>query len=206
MKPGTRERAASPRGVTSGVALRLRPVVELTPDQLLEPSSLNRDLRLEMTAEGGLIVMNPTGGWSDRRKMNLATRVGTWAERDGTGVAFDSSTGFVLPNGAIRSPDASWIENTRLEALGDEQLEKYLPLCPEFVVELLSPSDRLSAAHENMREYTENGARLGWLLVPASKRVYVYRSGGSVEEFEDPAKLSAEPVLPGFTLEVRAVW
>lgn len=206
MKPRVRVEAAAIRGASSGVAVRLRPVVELSPDQLLELSDLNRDLRLEMTAEGELIVMNPTGGWSGRRNMKLAIRVGTWAERDDTGVAFDSSTGFVLPNGAIRSPDASWVENSRLEALSPEELEKYLPLCPDFVVELLSPSDGLGAAQEKMREYIENGARLGWLLVPASRRAYIYRPGRSVEELEDPANLSGEPVLSGFTLEVQAVW
>lgn len=138
--------------------------------------------------------------------MKLGTRVGIWAERNGTGIAFDSPTGFVLPNGAIRSPDASWVENTRLEAMSDEDREKYLPLCPDFVDEILSPSDSLSLTQEKMREYLENGARLGWLLVPASKRVYVYRPGRPVEALDDPERLSGERVLHGFVLNTREVW
>jgi len=206
MKPETREKAPAALGVTSGVAVRLRPVVELSPDQLLELSALNRDLRLEITSEGELVVMNPTGGWSSRRNATATSRLVVWAERDGTGVAFDSSGGFVLPNGAIRSPDASWVENTRLEALSPEEREKYLPLCPDFVVELLSPSDVLGATQEKMQEYLENGARLGWLLVPASKRVYVYRPGQQIEELENPEYLPGAPVLPGFVLDPREVW
>ncbi|CAN5342849.1 hypothetical protein BH24ACT19_BH24ACT19_09330 [soil metagenome] len=116
------------------LVLRLRPVVELSRDQLLELSSLNDDLRLELTAEGELIVMAPAGGESSHRNMKLAIRVGAWSESDGTGVAFDSSGGFILPNGAIRSPDASWVERSRYEALTAEQREKFLPLCPDFVV------------------------------------------------------------------------
>ncbi len=189
-----------------GVVLRLRPVVELSGDQLLELSSLNDDLRLELTAEGELIVMTPAGGESGRRNMKLAIRVGNWSESDGTGVAFDSSTGFTLPNGAIRAPDASWVERSRYETLTPEQREKYLPLCPEFVIELRSPSDALGTLREKMVEYMENGARLGLLLDPASKRVYVYKPGEPVRELADPEEVSADPVLPGFVLRPREVW
>lgn len=188
------------------LVLRLKPVIELSEDQLFELSSLNDDLRLELTAEGKLIVMAPAGGESSRRNMKLAIRIGAWSESDGTGVAFDSSGGFILPNGAIRSPDASWIERSRYEALTPQQRERYLPLCPEFVIELRSPSDRLGALQEKMVEYVENGARLGLLLDPVRKRVYVYKPGEPVRELADPEEVSADPVLPGFVLKPRDVW
>lgn len=193
-------------GESFGMVLRLRPVLRLNPDQLLELSSLNRNLRLELTAEGELVVTPPAGGESGRRNMKLAIRFGTWSEEDGSGVAFDSSTGFVLPNGAIRAPDASWVERSRHEALTPEQREKYLPLCPDFVIELRSPSDGLGSLQEKMVEYMENGARLGLLLDPAQKRVYAYRRGEPVRELEDPEEIPGDPVLPGFVLKVCEIW
>ena len=188
------------------LVLRLRPVIELSGDQLLELSSLNDDLRLELTAGGELIVMPPAGGESSRRNMKLAVRIGAWSESDGTGVAFDSSGGFILPNGAIRSPDASWVERSRYGSLTTEQRKKFLPLCPDFVVELRSPSDALSALQEKMVEYVENGARLGWLIDPTERRVYVYRPGAPLRQLDNPEKVSGEDILPGFVLEMRELW
>jgi Uma2 family endonuclease len=206
MKSAAHDKGAPVHDEPFGVVVRLRPVLELSPEQLLEISGLNDDLRLELTAEGELIVMTPAGGESGRRNMKLAVRLGIWTERDGTGVAFDSSTGFVLPNGAVRSPDASWVENSRLEALSAEEREKFLPLCPDFVIELRSPSDRLEVLQEKMVEYLDNGARLGWLIDARQKRVYVYRPGAPVRRLDDPEKVSGEGVLPGFELEMREVW
>jgi Uma2 family endonuclease len=205
MKPAVHERMPA-HGEPFGVVLRLRPVVELSGDQLLELSSLNDDLRLELTAKGELIVMTPAGGESGRRNFELTLQLGTWTKRDGTGVAFDSSAGFTLPNGAIRAPDASWIERSRYEALTPEQREKYPPLCPDFIIELRSPSDRLSTLQEKMAEYVENGARLGLLLDPTRKRVYVYKPGEPVRELADPEEVPADPVLLGFVLKPREVW
>jgi Uma2 family endonuclease len=206
MKPAVRDKGAPVHGEPLGVVVRLCPVLKLSPDQLLEISSLNSELRLELTAEGELVVMTPAGGESGRRNMKLAIRVGVWAEEDGTGIAFDSSTGFVLPNGAIRSPDASWVERSRYEALALEQREKFLPLCPDFVVELRSPADALGVLREKMVEYMENGARLGLLLDPVGKRVYVYRRGEAVQELTDPEEVPCDPVLRGFVLRLREVW
>ncbi len=206
MKPAVHEIGVPVPEMPPPLVLRLRPVVELSADQLLELSSLNEGLRLELTAEGELIVMAPAGGESSRRNMKLAIRVGAWSEGDGTGVAFGSSGGFVLPNGAIRSPDASWVERSRYEALILEQREKFLPLCPDFVVELRSPSDALSTLQDKMVEYVENGARLGLLLDPARKRVYVYKPGEPVRELADPEEVTADPVLPGFVLKPREIW
>jgi Uma2 family endonuclease len=206
MKPAVQVEGAPVPEMPPPLVLRLRPAIELSGDQLLELSSLNEDLRFELTAEGELIVMTPAGGESGRRNMRLAVQIGTWSERDGTGVAFDSSGGFILPSGAIRSPDASWVQRSRYEALTSEQREKFLSLCPDFVVELRSPSDALSTLQEKMAEYVENGARLGLLLDPVHKRVYVYKPGEPVRELADPEVVSADPVLPGFVLKPREVW
>jgi Uma2 family endonuclease len=206
MKPAVRKEGRPVHNEPFGVVLRLRPVLDLGPEQLLKLSGLNSDLRLELTSKGELIVMPPAGGWSSRRNMKLGFQLELWSRQDGTGVAFDSSGGFILPNGAIRSPDASWVENSRLQALSAEELEKYLPLCPDFVVELRSPSDRLGALQEKMREYLQNGTKLGWLLDPSSKRVYVYRPEEPVRELKNPQTVSAEPVLSGFVLDLREIW
>lgn len=188
------------------LVLRLRPVIELTEDQLLKLSGLNRDLRLELTAQGELIVMPPAGGETSRRNLGLAAQLWAWTKRDGTGVAFDSSGGFVLPNGAVRSPDTAWVPRSRLEELTAEQREKFLPLCPDFVVELRSPSDSLSMLQDKMQEYLENGVRLGWLIDPEQKRVYVYRPEAPIQQLENPQRISGDPVLPGFVLDLREIW
>lgn len=204
-KPATRSEV--PVGTEHmAFVLRLRPVVELTGDKLLELSSLNRDLRLEMTAEGELIVMPPAGGETSDRNAEIIMQLRLWSKRDGAGVTFDSSGGFVLPNGAVRSPDASWVEQTRLAALLQEQRKKFLPLCPEFVVELRSPSDSLATLQAKMQEYLENGAKLGWLIDPENKRVYVYRPREPVRELKNPENVSGDPVLPSFVLDLREIW
>ena len=177
----------------------------LSDDELLELSQLNPEIRLEVSAQGDLIIMPPAGGGTGNRNAEITMQLRLWAKRDGTGVAFDSSTGFRLPNKALRSPDASWVSREQLEPLTPEQREKFLPLCPEFVVELLSPSDSLKVAQQKMQEYLENGAELGWLVDAKAKRVYVYTSEG-VAELEEPDTLSAEPVLAGFRLELSEIW
>ena len=168
------------------VVLKLTPVINLTDDQLFELCQLNRDWRIEYTAQGELIVMPPTGGEAGSQNAELTFQVQAWTRQDQTGVAFDSSTGFKLPNGATRSPDAAWVRRTRLAGLTREQKQKFLPLCPDFVIELRSPTDNLQAVLAKMQEYLDNGAQLGWLLDPLTRRVHVYltaapprNSGGS---------------------------
>ena len=190
MKPATRKEEPS-SAEHRPLTLSLRPVVELTPDRLLELSSLNKDLRLELTAEGDLIVMPPAGSETGDRNAELTMQLRVWAKRDGTGVTFDSSTGFTLPNGAVRSPDASWVRRSRWASLTAEQRRKYAPLCPDFVIELLSPSDNLRATQEKMQEYIENGARLGWLIDPEQRRVYVYQPGAEVRRWRTPKRSRA---------------
>jgi Uma2 family endonuclease len=129
-----------------------------------------------------------------------------WALQDGTGVSFDSSTGFNLPNGVTRSPDAAWVKRFRLAGLTPEQREKFLPLCPDFVVDLGSPSNRLSSLQEKIQEYLDNGAQLGWLIDPPGRQVYVYRPNRPVEGLENPATILGDPILPGFVLDLQEIW
>ena len=129
-----------------------------------------------------------------------------WAKRSGTGVAFDSNGGFILPNGAMRSPDASWVRRGRLVALTAEQKQRFLPVCPDFVIELRSPSDRLAPIEAKMREYIENGARLGWLIDPIERKVHVYKNGEPVRALDNPDTLRADPTLPGFVLDLKPSW
>jgi Uma2 family endonuclease len=167
---------------------------------------LNSDWRIECTSEGDLIIMPPTGGWTGRRNFTLTGLFSRWVEADGTGIGFDSSTGFTLPNGAKRSPDLAWVRRSRWEALTREEQEEFPPICPDFVAELRSRSDALATLQAKMQEYIANGAQLGWLFDPQEKKVYIYRPDADVLCLEDPATLSGEPVLPGFTLDVQLLW
>jgi Uma2 family endonuclease len=180
--------------------------LDLTDGQFFQLCQDNRDLRFEMTARGELIIMAPTGSETGRRNARINQRLLSWADEDATGVVFDSSAGFRLPNGARVSPDASWILRERYEAIPLELREKFAPICPDFVVELRSKSDQLRVLQDRMEEYIENGARLGWLLDPTDKKVYVYRPGKETGILEDPETASGDPVLRGFTLRLQEVW
>jgi len=188
------------------LVLRLRPVFDLTDDQLAELASLNDPLRLEWTAEGALEIMAPAYSRTGNRNLKLAMRVGIWAEQDGTGETYDSSTGFRLPNGAVRSPDVSWVRRERLAALSAEQRNTFFPLCPDFVLELRSSSDTLPKLDAKMREYLANGAQLGWLIDPKTRTVRVYRPAQAVQTLTNPETLAGDPELPGFTLDLRPIW
>ncbi len=188
------------------LVLRLAPVIEMSDRQFFELCQLNRDLRIERTSQGDLVIMPPTGGETGRTNFELTVLFGHWVHADGTGVGFDSSTGFTLPNGAKRSPDLAWVKRSRWEALTQEQREEFPPLCPDFVLELRSPSDALATVRAKMREYLANGAQLGWLIDPIDKKVYVYRPQVPVECLDNPQTISGDPVLPGFILELGKVW
>lgn len=180
--------------------------LDLTDEKFLELCLDNPNLRLEMTAKGELIVMGPTTSETGRRNASLNFQLYFWARDDGTGICFASSAGFTLPNGAKVSPDASWVRRERYEALTAEEREQFAPLCPDFVVELRSKTDRLARLQAKMSEYLENGARLGWLIDPAARRVYVYRPGQEVETLDAPETIAGEPVLPNFVLQLREIW
>jgi Uma2 family endonuclease len=179
--------------------------VGLTDEQFYRLCRDNPDLRLELTSQKALVIMSPSGSKTGWRNSKLNQRLANWAEHDGTGLAFDSSAGFTLPNGAKRGPDAAWLRRERWDALSEEEQESFAPLCPDFVVELRSPHDSLAVLQEKMIEYMENGAHLGWLLDPQTQRVYIYRPGQLVECLEHPATLSGAPVLPGFVFNVREI-
>jgi len=186
--------------------VHLRPVVNLTDDQLYEFSQINRDLRIERNAQGELIIMPPTGGDTGERNAEITMQLRLWAKRNGEGTTFDSSSGFRLNNGAVRSPDAAWVKRSRLDALSAEERQKFIPLCPEFVIELRSPTDSLSVLQEKMREYLDNGAQLAWLIDPEQRRVYVYRPQEPVQELDKPETVAGDPLLSGFELDLREIW
>lgn len=188
----------------NAVILNLYPVVELTEEQFFHLCQNNRDLRLERTAAGELIIMPPTGWESGNRNARLTQRVGNWADADGAGLAFDSSTGFILPNGANRSPDAAWVRRDRIEALNPNS-DRFLPLAPDFVVELCSASDSLTTTRNKIQEYITNGVRLGWLIEPQNQQVEIYRQGRDIEVLQSPTCLSGEDVLPGFVLDLERI-
>ncbi|MEP0857012.1 Uma2 family endonuclease [Trichocoleus sp. DQ-U1] len=183
----------------------LKLTIDLTDEQFFQLCQNNRDLRFERTASGELIIMPPTGSETGNRNIDLSYQLQAWSRQNNLGLAFDSSSGFKLPNGADRSPDASWVRRDRWDALTPEEQQGFAPLCPDFVVELLSPSDSLKIAQAKMREYMENGARLGWLSNRKNQRVEIYRQGQDVEILENPATLSGEDVLPGFLLDLKQI-
>ena len=176
-----------------------------TPDNLKQFVQSHPDLRVELTTEGELIIMPATFPKSGRRNAKLTARLETWSEAAQLGETFDSSTLFTLPNGAIRSPDACWIESSRWDSVGEDDQDDLLIICPDFVAELRSKTDRLSAVQKKMREYMDNGAKLGWLIDPKSNRVEVYRAGQEVEILDNPASISGEDVLPGFVLDLTGI-
>ncbi|MDB9317722.1 MULTISPECIES: Uma2 family endonuclease [Cyanophyceae] len=190
----------------NALTVNLKSVIDMTDDQFFQLCQNNRELRFERTANGELIIMPPTGGETGNRNGRLNQQLFNWTDADGTGIAFDSSTCFKLPNGADRSPDASWIKLERWNALSDEEKQKFPPICPDFVIELLSPSDSLKTTQDKMREYIDNGVRLGLLINRKSRQLEIYRRGKEVEVLESPATVSGEDVLNGFVLNLGMIW
>ena len=189
------------------IVLDCRDVLEkITDDEFENFCRHNPDVEIELTKEGELIIMPPTGGETGIRNFSLILEFGKWLENYPDGVAFDSSTVFVLPNGAKRSPDLAWMKNAKWNRLSAEEKMKFPPVCPDFVVELRSPSDALKNLQSKMAEYAENGAALGWLIDPIERKVHVYRASGETEILENPEKISGEPLLKKFTLEMEKIW
>jgi Uma2 family endonuclease len=180
-------------------------VLDWSEEEFFQFCQVNRDLRIERTAKGEIIVMSPAGGYSGYQSGQVFQQLNAWAEKDKTGVAFDSSTGFRLPNGGMRAPDAAWVKLSRLKKLSRQDKERFLPLCPDFVIEVASPTDTLSSLREKMKEYRQAGLRLGWLILPESAQVEVY-TPRTMRVLARPATLTGDPVLPGFKLELAAVW
>jgi len=188
------------------MVVQLQPAIAMTDNQFFEFCQLNRDLRIERSAQGDLIIMAPTGSETDERNFDLIGQLWAWTRQSGTGIGFGSSGGFTLPNGAVRSPDAAWIKLSRWEAIPPEQRQKFAPICPDFVTELRSATDSLKVLQDKMQEYIANGTSLGWLIDPLERKVYVYRPAAPLEELDNPATVSADPVLPGFVLNLSRIW
>ncbi|MEG4113731.1 MULTISPECIES: Uma2 family endonuclease [unclassified Microcoleus] len=178
----------------------------VTREQFVELAIANRELQLERTATGELIVNPPTGGETGYKNLDIEGQLWLWNRQTKLGKAFNSSTGFHLPNGADRSPDAAWVRQERWDALTPKQKESFIPLCPDFVVELRSKTDSMEPLRAKMKEYMNNGARLGWLIDRKNRKVEIYRQNQDVEVLENPVTLSGEDVLPGFVLDLTEVW
>ncbi len=190
----------------TALTLQIPPDLKFTDDEFEQIVEFNQELRLELTAQGELIIMSPTGGETGNRNFEIYIDLGIWNRKNNLGKAFDSSTGFKLPNGATRSPDASWIKIERWDALTPQQRKKYLPLCPDFAVELVSENDDVEDTRKKMQEYIENGLRLGWLINPKDKQVEIYRAGKEVEILDSPTSLFGEDVLVGFSLDLQVIF
>ena len=178
----------------------------LSDDQFAKLCALNPAMRFEYTSTGDLVIMPPTSSETGERNASLTADLVIWNRLTSGGHVFDSSSGFILPNGARRSADVSWISNERWDALSDRERRGFAQICPDFVLELKSSTDRLGPLQDKMQEYLDNGARLGWLIDPTDRVVYVYRSGEAVDRLEAPREVSGELGLPGFTLQLAAVW
>jgi Uma2 family endonuclease len=186
--------------------LDLQRLLDMTDDQFYELCRANPDLKFERNAQGNLVIMSPTGGETGNRNIEIAVDFGNWNRQAKLGKLFDSSTGFKLPNGGNRSPDIAWVRQDRWDALTAAQKEEFPPIAPDFVLELMSPSDSLPELQAKMQEYLESGVRLGWLIDRSSRRVEIYRAGQAVEMVENPALLSGEAVLPELKLDMQIVW
>ena len=184
----------------------VQPRRPMSDEEFFEFCGKHPDLRMERTAEGDILIMPPAGDESSFQNLEVASELHRWAKRDGRGRAFDSSAGFVLPDGACLSPDACWILNSRLKSFTKEEKRRFLTVCPDFVVEVLSPTDRLSQVKAKMRQWIDNGARLGWLLDPDHRTVYIYRPNHEPERLVNPDHIVGEPPVAGFDLHLFEIW
>ncbi|NER35521.1 MAG: Uma2 family endonuclease [Oscillatoria sp. SIO1A7] len=192
----------------TAVTLNLRPILSLSlsDEQFFELCQANRDLKFERNERGEILIASLTGGETGKRNAELGFQLQAWSRQNKLGIVFDSSTGFKLPNGSTRSPDAAWVQRDRWDALTPQQRRKLPPLCPDFIVELLSATDDLEELQAKMREYRSNNMRLGWLIIPKTRQVEVYYPNGEVEILDNPTVVSGEPLLPGFVLDFQTLF
>ncbi|MGB2925322.1 MAG: Uma2 family endonuclease [Limnothrix sp.] len=191
---------------TTPLTVSFPAIASMSREEFYAFCQANRDLRIERTATGEVIVMPPAFSDTGNRNFNLAAYLWVWSEQDGTGLGFDSSAGFTLPNGAMRSPDASWMRKEKWEALSAEEQASFAPVCPDFVIELRSKSDTLKSLKAKMEEYLENGVLLGWLIDRQNRTVHIYRPNQEPIILENPTIISADPELFGFKLSMAKIW
>ncbi len=191
---------------TTPLTVSLPAIAPMTRDQFYDFCQANPNLRIERTTSGEVIIMPPAFSDTGNRNFNLAAHLWIWTEKDGTGLGFDSSAGFTLPNGATRSPDAAWVQTERWNALTEQEKASFAPICPDFVIELRSSSDTLSRLQAKMQEYIDNGVLLGWLIDRQNRTVYIYRPNQEPQVLENPPQVSGEPELPGFCLPMAKIW
>lgn len=194
------------QNATTSFKVSLPHLASMSSEEFYQFCQANRDLRIERTAQGEVIVMPPAFSDTGNRNFNLAVYLGIWSEQDGTGLGFDSSTGFTLPNNAVRSPDASWIRRERWQQLSDAQKASFAPICPDFVIELRSNSDTLKGLQNKMIEYLENGVSLGWLIDRQNRKVYIYRPSQEPQILDNPDVVDGDPELAGFQLPMARIW
>jgi len=194
--------------LTENIPLKLQmsPAIDMTDEQFFAFCQQNRDYRIERNATGEITIMPPTGSETGNRNFDLIVQLGIWTRQNGTGIGFDSSAGFTLPNGAMKSSDAAWIKLEKWHTLTPEQQQKFAPICPDFIIELRSPSDNLQPLKDKLQEYIDNGVSLGWLIDRKNRKVYIYRPNSEVECLDKPATLSGESILPEFVLQLSTIW
>lgn len=194
--------------LTENIPLKLQmsPAIDMTDEQFFAFCQQNRDYRIERNATGEITIMPPTGSETGNRNFDLIVQLGIWTRQNGTGIGFDSSAGFTLPNGAMKSSDAAWIKLEKWHTLTPEQQQKFAPICPDFIIELRSPSDNLQPLKHKLQEYIDNGVSLGWLIDRKNRKVYIYRPNSEVECLDNPATLSGESILPEFVLQLSTIW
>lgn len=194
--------------LTENIPLKLQmsPAIDMTDEQFFAFCQQNRDYRIERNATGEITIMPPTGSETGNRNFDLIVQLGIWTRKNGTGIGFDSSAGFTLPNGAMKSSDAAWIKLEKWHTLTREQQQKFAPICPDFIIELRSPSDNLQPLKDKLQEYIDNGVSLGWLIDRKNRKVYIYRPNSEVECLDNPATLSGESILPEFVLQLSTIW
>ncbi|OAB55966.1 hypothetical protein AY600_17290 [Phormidium willei BDU 130791] len=191
---------------TVPVIVSLPALPPMSRQEFLEFCQANEPLRIERAATGEVEIMPPAFSDTGNRNFNIAVQLGIWTEQDGTGLGFDSSAGFTLPNGAMRSPDASWIQRARWNQLSEDEKASFAPICPDFVVELRSKSDALAQLQAKMQDYIDNGASLAWLIDRQQRQVWQYRPQQPPQCLENPVQMSGEPELPGFQLTMASIW
>lgn len=195
----------SPQEITP-LVLQMSPAIEMTDEQFFTFCQQNRNYQIERTATGEITIMPPTGSETGNRNFDLIVQLGIWTRQNGTGIGFDSSAGFTLPNGTIKSSDAAWIKLEKWQNLTPEQQQNFAPICPDFIVELRSPSDNLQTLKDKVQEYIDNGTSLGLLIDRKNCQVYIYRPNSQIECLDNPSTINCEPVLPGFVLDLSTIW